>query len=213
MWTCDSDLNLRRRCLLLTGLLLLSGLVFFMLQNLRLFPGGDIAASKVFWLGTAIYFWFVIPALVLSDRRIGPGVRRIYHWFLINMLARAVIELYMMYVTINWHPHYGLVHDVFSVGLLAVLLRRANAEGTLDIWMKLNAVVMSVLFVVEFFFAMYMLKAVKSDAIVYYVPQSSEHALVLNLTWLVVILAGLYAAVFLRVWLYGPTYYQHKMRA
>ena len=109
-----------------------AGLVFYQLQNAGVLSGGRIAAAKVVWLGLPILFWYILPALIVVDRRTAPGIRRAYGLFLINMLIRGVAELWLMYESKWWDYRYGIGHDLFSMLLLVWLGQRQRDTGALD---------------------------------------------------------------------------------
>ena len=111
----------RRRLYLSLALMSLAALLFFVMQNQSLLVGGEIAPAKLLWLFAAIFYWFVLPLLIVIDGRGSAAMRRIYAIFLANMCARALIELYMMYLSQNWHPYYGIGHDAFSILLILLL--------------------------------------------------------------------------------------------
>lgn len=200
MWICVSKTTLRR-CLWSVLLLLISlATVFYIAQNRDHLPGGHIALPKLFWLGMVIYCWYVIPFLLTLDPCF-PNVRPIMAWFLINMLLRAVIELGMMYYSHNWHPYYGISHDIFSIGLSLVLA--SQLRNTLA-FMATYLTVMALLFAIETKFAWYMLHNVHHDSgIVYYVPAESTHQSILERTALVVLVLQFYLLTFIYKWLYS----------
>ncbi len=87
------------------GFFILSGFGFWFVQNDHLTTqGGGIAPVKAAWLMTCIFYWIFLPALLSKDQLVSPSLRMCYGVFLGNMLLRAVVELYLMYVTQSWHP-------------------------------------------------------------------------------------------------------------
>ncbi|RMH75273.1 MAG: hypothetical protein D6680_12215 [Cyanobacteria bacterium J007] len=191
-----------------TILLLLGGtaVYFYIYQNFMNGVGGGIALPKLLWLAYALWFWYFLPSLVICDRRLAPKSRQIYGIFLGNMIVRAIVELWMMYGPKNWHPYYGIAHDLFSAVLVFGLLiwwswsrseattsspgdrpDQGNSQQLTDT-VRLNFQVMGVMFLIESYFAWYMLQNVRSESgPVYFVPGSSDYADILILTWLVVL--------------------------
>ena len=113
------------------GALALVAIVFFQRQNAGLQPGGEISLPKMLWLAYAIGAWFVVPPFLAWDARLGQGSRRVFRVFWISMLVRGLVELGCMYGLGWWHPLAGIAHDLFSIGLLLALRRRAGAPRSL----------------------------------------------------------------------------------
>ena len=68
--------------------------------------------------------------------------------------------------------------------------------------MRFNFKVMGAMFLIESYFAWYMLTHVKSDSgLVYFVPGNSEYIGIMVLTWIVVINLTIQQIMFARKWL------------
>lgn len=182
----------------------LAAAIFYPLQNSGALPGGQVAPLKLAWLGCAILFWYVLPALLLLDERISWAARLAVTILLANMVARAIIELVMMYVTKNWHPWLGIGHDVVSFFVMLVLTTHA-VRGASRLYAGYLVVATSI-FVPEAIFAWYMLEnvGVPGEA-VYFVPNDPAHAPIMLATAVCVALLVGYLAFFSRQWLYGQT--------
>ena len=178
-------------------LVALAGL-FFVVQNLWLHIGGEIAFVKVLWLMTAIYFWFVLPPALARHREASSALKTIYLLFWGSMLGRAGLELYMMYGPQNWHPYLGIGHNLFSLGLVAVLMgvwhRRLSGPPVLRVHLFVTMAMLGL----ESFFAWYMLNNVRGDGPIYYVPATAAHQTVLVITGVAVTVLASYYLVFIR---------------
>ena len=193
----------RVRLLAVFSIIFVAATGFYFAQNSGRMEGGEIALPKLIWLSYAVLFWFCLPVLLIMDKRIRPGWRKIYVLFLVNMLFRAVIELLMMYVYRNWSPYYGIAHDVFSIALLGSLLLVYRNELKPDIFFGFAVTVLCML-LVEIVFVLYMLaNVVESGTTIYFVPNGDGHADILNITWLVVLVLTAYVYIFTRRWLRG----------
>lgn len=182
-----------------------SGAAFYYVQNHSHGLGGGIALPKVLWLGYALWFWYFLPLLITTDNRLSSQLRQVYWVFWLNMVLRAVAELWMMYVGRNWHPYYGIGHDLFSALLIFALLFKTEADTQMDKTVRFNFRVMGVMFWIESYFAWYMLQNVHSDnGPVYFVPGSHEYLGIMLVTWVVVIGLTIQQFVFARKWLYEP---------
>lgn len=172
----------------IASLLFVAGVIFFSWQNSDGGIGGKIALPKLIWLADALWFWYFLPILIGIDSRISQSLRQVYWIFFGNMVLRAIAELWMMYVTQNWHPYWGISHDVFSAVLIFGLLFKAQPKTELDKNIDFNFKVAGLMFFIEICFAWYMLNNVKSDGWpVYFVPGDAQYFGVLAITWVVVI--------------------------
>ncbi len=208
MWICASKKTIRGSLWGVLLTLIIIATVFYNLQNNGRLPGGNIALPKLFWLETVIFCWYVIPLLLSFDARFHKA-RIIMGLFLLNMTFRAIIELLMMYVTHNWHPYYGIGHDIFSIFLslgLASQLRSTTPFVTTYL------IIMALLFAIETKFALYMLQNVQHDSgVVYYVPAEKSHQRILERTAFTVLVMQFYLIIFIWKWLYSNT--MNKLRA
>ena len=173
---------------------------FYLMQNQAALPGGGVAGVKVAWLGTVLLCWFWLPLLMLLDRSLCQA-RMLMAVFLGNMLARAAIELLMMYQWHNWHPFYGMAHDIFSALLSLYLARRLSEKHPVRQYL----LVMAVLFLVETGFAWYMYSQVQGPGPVYYVPADGAHGTVLAITGLVVTFIWIWLGFYVYRWLFRKT--------
>jgi hypothetical protein len=205
--------------LIIVGLGVSGGILYY-LQNFAHGLGGGMAFPKLLWLAYALWFWYFLPLLIGCDSRFGSQVRRVYGIFWVNMAVRAVAELWMMYVSHNWHPYWGISHDVFSFLVIWVLLFQANARmpptpqslslgekgerGKLDSIASFNFKVMGLMLLVESYFAWYMLNNVRSadGSPVYFVPANGEHLGIMAVTWGAVMILTAQQFFFARKWLY-----------
>ena len=203
MSSCASDSRAGRRLLSVVIVTAMAAVLFYVVQNRGWLEGGNIALPKLLWLAYAILFWFCLPALIVLDTRTSAVWRRIYAIFLVNMLLRAAVELFMMYVTNSWSPYYGIGHDLFTILLLftvAAMYRKHLQSGLFLI----NLFVLVAMFIIEIGFVLYMLYNVSSgEHTVYFVPGEQQHAAVLQISWLVNVLLTIYLYAFSRRWTRG----------
>ena len=198
-----SDLTQLKRWLLTWILLIISAVFFYWLQNSGQLEGGKIALPKLIWLVYAIVLWFLIPAFIVKDRQVLEPWRTIFRIFLINMLLRGIVELYLMYVTVSWSPYYGIFHDVFSIFLLVSLLLLLRGNIQKDLYFGYAGVVLITL-MIEIGFVFYMLRNVSGNAnSIYFVPNHASHCVILSITWVVVGLITIYLFEFSRRLLRG----------
>jgi hypothetical protein len=204
-----SELRLRRVALTAVAATALITGVFFVVQN-RLAPvGGEVAFVKALWLGLALLFWLVLPALIVGDSRLESAVRRPFQLLLALMAARGVAELVMLYGFRNWSPSYGIAHDLLCLGVLSAWginrlgRRSAIADPTLSRTLLIHLFFTAALFLPEIYFAAYMQAhfTTAGAAAVYFVPDDGRHRLVLAVTAVVDALATAYLGFFLYAWL------------
>lgn len=203
MSSCASDSRAGRRLLSVVLMTAMAALLFYVVQNSGRLEGGNIALPKLLWLAYAILFWFCLPTLIVLDTRTSAVWRRIYAIFLVNMLLRAAIELFMMYVTNSWSPYYGIGHDLFTILLLFTMAAAYRKQLQSGLFLN-NLFTIVAMFAVEVGFVLYMLLKVSGgEHTVYFVPGDQQHAAVLQITWLVNILLTIYLYVFSRRWTRG----------
>ncbi len=202
MWICASEAKIRVILIAILFSMMAVAALFFLVQNSATLAGGSIAFPKLLWLTTVIFCWFIIPILLIVDARF-LNLRFLISLFIFNMLFRAIIELVMMFISNNWHPYYGIGHDLFTLLLCSVLAVRIGTKNKL---VSGYFRVMAILFLIESLFAWYMLNNVHNETgIVYYVPDEEPHQLVLRITTFVVLATLIYLTYFLRKWLYGTS--------
>ncbi len=204
MFRSLSDYQLRAGLGIVIGGLVLVAAAFYSLQNSGFLPGGQISAIKLAWLGCAILFWYLLPGLLLMDGRMPRAARLACIVLLVGMLLRAVVELFMMYATGNWHPWMGISHDVLMIVLMLLVAIPLFRES--DRLYAGYLAVATAMFIPEAGFAWYMLvHATDSGATVYFVAGDPRHGGIMIVTAVCVTALILYLIYFSRHWLYGQT--------
>lgn len=97
--------------------LLGSGVAFHFHQNAGAL-GGSISWAKTLWLFFAVGLWFFISPVLALDPALPLSLRKTLGSFSTWMWLRGVAEIYMLGVTKNWIPPYGIVHDLSAIALL-----------------------------------------------------------------------------------------------
>lgn len=211
MWISFSEARLRVVAPASVAAIAAAAAAFHVLQNALALTGGGIAWPKSMWLGCAILYWFVLPALLLADARVTAPWRAPFGALLGLMGLRAVVELWMLYVSRNWSPFYGIAHDLACMALLWGLAWRAaaskGAPAGLPRTLLVHAVATGLLFIPEIYFAWYMQANFRTRGVdpLYFVPDDAAHARVLALTAAADAAAALYLPAFLYAWLHGKT--------
>jgi hypothetical protein len=187
------------------GAVAAAAVVFYLAQNTLRPVGGEIAPSKLSWLSGAILLWGVLPWLLLADARLGMPLRRAYAVLAGLMLARAAVEGWMLYVTLNWSPWYGIAHDAACMAALLGLAARIAPARALERLAWRHLYVSAAFFAPEIYFAGYMLANFDTQgaAAIYFVPGHPDHAIVLWITTATVVCLAAYLAVFLHRWIPG----------
>lgn len=199
-----SETVLRSASNALIALLLISGLLFHLLQNRLHIIGGKIALAKLLWLGLAILLWVGLPLLLALDGRLGRWLRYAFAFLFVSMAVRGIIELWMLYVSKNWSPAYGILHDLLCMAGLLLFLALAWQAGEIRLHagVALHGVVTTLLFIPEIYFAWYMRSNfnTKGGAAIYFVPDETKHRRVLRMTASIDMMLLLYLPVFLYHW-------------
>lgn len=183
------------------GLTAAASAVFYYGQNYAGQVGGPISVEKILWLNYAITAWFVVPACLVRHPAVDRSLRGVLGAFLASMLARGVIELWLIYVAFGWSPMYGIAHDVSGIALIAIL--RHRVRGRLAALDRFNRSIRGFLTSVQLtlvaeivFAALFHRMAVHQDA-VYFAPPTDAFAHVNLLTRWVDVAVYAYLAAFL----------------
>lgn len=150
----------------LLSLCVILGGVFWRRQNVRTGRGGRISPPKMAWLFYAIFLWFFLCPLAALEPGLHPGLRLVLGGFGAFMWLRGAAELYMLYVSHNWRPPYGIGHDVLCLVLVAGglgqdLLSRAGPLPPLDTWARWLLALVGVSLVIEVLYAALFFHAVE----------------------------------------------------
>jgi hypothetical protein len=207
MWTFASERRLGAAAWTAVAALAAAAAAFYWGQNAYRPVGGEISAPKLFWLAYAILLWFLLPALLGADPRLDARWRRPFFLLFLLMAARGVVEGWMLYVSLNWSPWYGIGHDLVCAALLLAFAARLQqrAASPLERLMLLHLCVSALLFVPEMYFAWYMQAHfdTQGENAIYFVPDDPRYATVLRATTATVAFLSLYLPVFLFQWLHA----------
>ncbi len=217
MWTFASKSRLVASVWSSLAVWLAAAAVFYWVQTQVRPVGGNPSLAKSIWLAYAVLFWIVLPALITADSRLSPTCRRPFVPLLLLMLARGPAELWMLYISLNWSPWYGIGQDLvcaaalvlFGWRLWAAKVPRSSLQRTILVHLAVTAL----MFGPEVYFAWYMqahFNTKGSDAI-YFVPDDPAHSVVLNVTTAVVVFLTAYLPVFLMRWLHGTPKRDHQI--
>ena len=202
MWSFGSS-RWRRLALSLSGVAIAgAAAAFYWFQNAAQPVGGDISLVKLLWLAGAIFLWFVLPLLLAADARCEDRLRKAFAVLAALMLARGVVEGWMLYVALNWSPWYGIAHDVACAAVLLALCAQAAARTPHDRLVRRHGLVSAAFFAPEIYFAWYMLThfTTQGTGAIYFVPDDPRYAVVLRVTAIAVVCLALYLSLFLYRW-------------
>ena len=153
-----------------------------------------MSVAKLLWLDYTLLAWFIVPFFVWRSRLIDLPLRQIYGAHLVNFVARGVVELWMLYITISWIPPYGITHDLFSIGLITCLLRyRSHQVRELD--NSENSAALRFLLSIrvglacEITLAWLFYRATEGRIGIYFASDDPHFAVINNLTWVIVLFA------------------------
>lgn len=91
--------------------------------------GGAISGPKAFWLGFAVYLWFVVCPAMGVDPAMPSPLRETFLVVGVSMWIRGVLELLLLYVVKAWRPPMGIAHDVLTLAMALATL--AVVGGTI----------------------------------------------------------------------------------
>ena len=208
MWTFASERALARTSVASLAVLVVATVAFYWAQNRFRPVGGEISVPKLLWLSYAIALWVAVPALLAADARISVRLRQAFAALVILVLVRGVAELWMLYISLDWSPWYGIAHDLTCVTLLVALALRAGWPGSpIDRLASVHLAVTAAAFVPEMYFAWYMQAhfTTSGEHAIYFVPDDPRYSEVLRATTVVVVSLSLYFPSFLFRWLHAKT--------
>lgn len=107
-----------RYFLIFTIVLVLFSIFMTLKQNKGSKMGGAISPAKSFWLFYCIYTWFLLMPVTLYLKKIPAPLYHLWLGFVGWMYARGLIEMFMMFVTKNWTPPLGIVHNISCIAWL-----------------------------------------------------------------------------------------------
>jgi hypothetical protein len=186
--------------------LALAATAFYQFQNAAKPIGGDISLVKLVWLAYAIFVWLVLPLLFAFDARCEEHLRQGFAALALLMLVRGVVEGWMLYISLNWSPWYGIAHDVACAAVLLFAWAQAAPRNALEKLVRTHTLVTAAFFLPEIFFAWYMLThfTTQGASAVYFVPDDPRYALVLRVTLVTVVCLSVYLPSFLYRWIRMP---------
>ena len=207
MWTFASERRLVVAVCSTVAAMLVAALLFFWAQNHLRPVGGEISWPKLCWLSYAVLLWFALPVLIAADPRLSASWRMPFAVLALLMMGRGGVELWMLYVALNWSTWYGIGHDLLCmlmlVGFACTLGRAAGAAIERTVFVHL--IVTAAMFLPEMYFAWYMQAhfTTSGDGAIYFVPDDPRYRDVLRVTIAVVVFLTAYLPVFLFRWLHG----------
>lgn len=154
----------RLALLALLALCVAAGVRFHLAQNVRKARGGPISGPKLAWLLYAVFLWFLVSPVAALDSSIQPALRGVLGAFAAFMWLRGLVELYMLYVSHNWRPPYGITHDVACMALVLGGLWAfppARPLSPVDLWAAALVALVLVSLGVEVLYAALFFRAVE----------------------------------------------------
>lgn len=178
---------------------------FFYRQNYTDQLGGPISLVKLLWLDYALTAWVLVPLYFWRSEHVSPGLRSLFGWHLASFAARGLVELWMLYVTHSWIPPYGIAHNLFTMALITLRLRKLGViAGPEDAAARHWADTIRLGLVFEISFAWLFFRAVNWDtAHRWFASDDPAFAFINGLTW-VAVAAGYTDLILTMLWLRKP---------
>ena len=207
MWTFASDRRLVVAAWSTVAAMLVAALLFFWAQNHLRPVGGEISWPKLCWLSYAVLLWFALPVLIAADPRLSAAWRAPFAILALLMIGRGGVELWMLYVALNWSPWYGIGHDLLCMLMLVgfVYALSGAPRTAIERTVFAHLIVTAAMFLPEIYFAWYMQAhfTTSGEGAIYFVPDDPRYRDVLRVTIAVVVFLSAYLPVFLFRWLHG----------
>lgn len=93
----------------------LLGIGLFFRQNRGKRLGGTISGAKALWLYWTVSVWFFLLPLLLYFWHWPWGIKFPLLFLTCSMWIRGVVEIYMLFISKNWIPPYGIGHNLFTL--------------------------------------------------------------------------------------------------
>ena len=140
------------KLIILISLILLSiigGYSFYKNQNQTKKLGGDISVAKAFWLGFAIFQYFVLSTFLFLSS--GEHVfKYVLSLLMVCFVIRAIFQGLMMYVFQKWKPYMGMIFNLLIFVLVSKKMIEVAVFGPLLSMSNLEYVVFLYLLMVLF---------------------------------------------------------------
>ena len=92
---------------------------YYHYQNKETRIGGQISVAKTFWLGFASFNYFVFPVLLFYQIE-NKFISNILLVIIALFYLRFLVQGFLMFVTKNWIPFYGIMHN--KISMVAILI-------------------------------------------------------------------------------------------
>lgn len=102
-------------------IMVLITLGYYRHQNSRTSIGGKISTPKAFWLGFALFSYFVFP-VYLYFLFFNNDVRFIVVIIIAVFYFRMLVQGLLMFVFHSWIPYYGIAYNIFSFVVVSLSL-------------------------------------------------------------------------------------------
>ncbi len=106
------------------ALLIITALItayYYFNQNKQKSIGGKISSAKAFWLGYALFNYFVLPVFLFFffEHSLFNQVL----WLIICLFYfRMLFQSYLMFISKNWIPNYGMFYNILSILVISYAL-------------------------------------------------------------------------------------------
>lgn len=94
---------------------------YYFNQNKQAKIGGKISAAKAFWLGYALFNYFIFPVFLYFFLE-NSTLKLVLILIICLFYLRMLIQSYLMFVSKNWIPSYGILYNIISVIFIFSLL-------------------------------------------------------------------------------------------
>jgi hypothetical protein len=103
---------------------------YYINQNNKSVIGGKISKAKSFWLGYAMFHYFILPWWILFYITEDSGMECCLYIILGIFYFRMLFQMLLMFVTRTWSPPIGMAYNIMaSLVLLYLLFNRLFIEN------------------------------------------------------------------------------------
>lgn len=103
-------------------------------QNNKTVIGGKISKAKTFWLGYAMFHYFILPWWILIFVA-EDGINILILYTILGVFYfRMLFQTILMFVTQNWSPPIGIAYNLIASLVLTGLAALIIYTGTLSLY-------------------------------------------------------------------------------
>jgi hypothetical protein len=114
---------------------------YYRLQNQQKTIGGPISKPKIFWLGYAVFNYFIFSVWQYAQLSAEHPFKNVLIVLLSLFYGRFIVQAILMFWVKRWQPPMGMAYNILCIGILGTFLWKlwlnqviTHSEATLTIY-------------------------------------------------------------------------------